>query len=338
MKSIAFGIIGTGIIAKVHARSLKAIEGSHLAAVYNPHPGKAKAFAEEYNCKGFEDFDSFFSSVDAVIVATPSGDHLEGALAAINAHKPVLVEKPLEVTHERADRIIRAAEENDVLLAGVFHSRFFELSGIIKRTIDSGRLGKIALADAYIKWYRSQEYYDSALWRGTWDKDGGGILMNQGIHAVDLLRWFMGSVKSVGGIIRTIGHERIEVEDTAAATLEFENGALGVIEGTTSSYPGYKKKIEIYGSEGSIVMEENYLTAWDMKNSTKEDEVIIEKFLNKRDEKEDGHMKELEAFAENIRSGTRPMIDGREARKAIELIEAIYKSSREDGRRISLPL
>ena len=305
MKSIAFGIIGTGVIAKVHARSLKAIEGSHLAAVYNPHPGKAKAFAEEYNCKGFEDFDSFFSSVDAVIVATPSGDHLEGALAAINAHKPVLVEKPLEVTLQRADRIIRAAEENDVLLAGVFHSRFFELSGIIKR---------------------------------TWDKDGGGILMNQGIHAVDLLRWFMGPVKSVGGIIRTIGHERIEVEDTAAATLEFENGALGVIEGTTSSYPGYKKKIEIYGSEGSIVMEENYLTVWDMKNPTKEDEAIIEKFLNKRDEKEDGHMKELEAFAENIRSGTRPMIDGREARKAIELIDAIYKSSREDGRRITLPL
>ncbi|MCR5732589.1 MAG: Gfo/Idh/MocA family oxidoreductase [Sphaerochaetaceae bacterium] len=338
MKSIGFGIVGAGVIAKVHARSLKQIDGSHLEAVFNPHPGKAKAFAQEYGCKGFEDMASFLDAVDAVIIATPSGDHLEGALAAIEAGKPVLVEKPLEVTIERADRIIRAAEEKGVLLAGVFHSRFFELSSVIKKAIDSGRLGKIVLADAYIKWYRSQEYYDSALWRGTWDKDGGGILMNQGIHAVDLLQYFMGPVKSIGGVVRTINHERIEVEDTATATLEFENGALGVIEGTTGCYPGYKKRIEIYGSEGSIVMEENYLKAWDMKNPTQEDERIKEKYLDKPNADEDGHLNELAVFADNIREGTRPMIDGREARKAIELIEAIYKSSKEEGRRINLPL
>lgn len=351
MKTVGFGMIGCGMIAKIHAKAISEIEGSKVVAGYDPFPGAAKAFAEMFGCKGYDNLEEFLADpeIDAVTVATPSGLHLDGALAAIKAGKNVIVEKPIEITLERADQIIKAAEEKGVILGGIFHSRYFEVPQLIKKAIDSGKLGQIAIADAQVKWYRSQEYYDSGKWRGTWKLDGGGALMNQSIHAIDLLQWFMGPVTEITGSCVRLAHERIEVEDTAVATVKFANGALGVIEGTTCAWPGYMKRIEIYGSEGSIILEEESLKAWDMKNPTPEDEAIVAKYVGKGSDQNggagdpstlgyEGHKLELTDFADAVRNHRKPMIDGHEARKAVEIIEAIYKSSNEGGKKVSLPL
>lgn len=351
MKTIGFGMIGCGMISEIHAKAISEIEGSKVVAGYDPVPGRAKAFGEKFGCRGYDNLDEFLqdSELDAVIIATPSGLHLDGALAAINEGKAVLVEKPIEITLERIDKIIKAAEEKDVILGGIFHSRYFPVPELIKKTVESGRLGKIAMADAQVKWYRSQEYYDSGKWRGTWALDGGGALMNQSIHAIDLLQWFMGPVKEISGRCRTIAHERIEVEDSAVATCVFENGALGVIEGTTCAWPGFLKRIQICGSEGTIVMEEESLKVWEMKNPTAEDEEIRRKYLGVESAQNggagdpstlgyEGHKLEITDFADAVRNHRKPMIDGNEARKAVEIIEAIYKSSDNNGETIKLPL
>lgn len=349
MKTIGFGTIGCGMIAGIHAKAIKEIEGSKLIAGYDPVPGRAEAFGQENDCLGYDDLDKFLANpdIDIVTIATPSGLHLDGALKAIDAGKNVIVEKPIEITLERIDQIIKKADEKGVILGGIFHSRYFKVPQLIKKTIDSGRLGKIALADAQVKWYRSQEYYDSGAWRGTWKLDGGGALMNQSIHAIDLLQWFMGPVTEISGSIATLAHERIEVEDSAVATLKFENGALGVIEGTTSAWPGFLKRIEICGSEGTIVMEEESLKVWSFKNETAEDEEIRKKYIG-GDTGDGGagdpstlgyfgHKLELTDFADAVRKHRQPLIDGREARKAVEIIEGIYTSAR-TGESVKLPI
>ena len=351
MKTVGYGIIGCGMISEIHAKALSEIPEAKLIAGFHPVPGKAAAFGEKFGCLGYDNFEEFLanSDIEAVTVATPSGLHLQGALGAINAGKNVIVEKPIEITLERVDQIIKAAEEKGVILGGIFHSRYFEIPQLIKKTIESGRLGTIAMADAQVKWYRSQEYYDSGKWRGTWALDGGGALMNQSIHAIDLLSWFMGPIKEISGRCETLAHERIEVEDTAVATCRFENGALGVIEGTTCAWPGFLKRIEICGSEGTIVMEEESLKVWEMKNPTPEDEEIVRKYIGKESAQNggagdpstlgyEGHKLELEDFTAAVRDKRKPLVDGYEARKAVEIIEAIYKSSKLGGKVVTLPL
>ena len=180
-------------------------------------------------------------AVDAVSVATPSGAHMEPAVAAAKAGKHVIVEKPLEITLQRCDRIINECEKNGVKLSTFFPSRFHDSSIKMKRAVDEGRFGRLTLGDAYVKWFRTQEYYDSGAWRGTWKLDGGGALMNQAVHTVDLLTWLMGPVVEIQAQTATLAHERIEVEDVATATLRFANGALGIIEASTAVYPGYLK-------------------------------------------------------------------------------------------------
>ena len=176
--------------------------------------------------------------MEAVTIATPSGAHMEPAVAAAKAGKHVVVEKPLEVTLKKCDRIIEACDKAGVKLAAIFPSRFHDSSKLMKQAVDAGRFGRLTLGDAYVKWYRTQQYYDSGAWRGTWALDGGGALMNQAVHTVDLLAWLMGPVAEVQANTATLAHERIEVEDTAVATLQFANGALGIIEATTAAYPG----------------------------------------------------------------------------------------------------
>ncbi|MDR1319633.1 MAG: Gfo/Idh/MocA family oxidoreductase, partial [Treponema sp.] len=257
---------------------------------------------------------------------------------AIGAGKHVIVEKPLEITTARCDAIIAEAKANKVGLGTVFPSRYHAPSRIIKKAIDGGRLGKIVLAEAQIKWYRSQEYYDSGKWRGTWQLDGGGALMNQGIHAIDLLQWFMGGVKEVFAYTDTLAHERIEVEDTAAAVLKFENGAIGVIEGTTGAYPGFLKKIEICGSAGCVTMEEESITTWKFAAEGPEDETLRREYgsatatgggvSDPRAIGYHGHRMLFESFLAALREGRSPDIDGAEGRKAVEIIEAVYRSAK----------
>ena len=236
---VRFGIIGAGMIAGVHAEALKQIPAAELVAVCDCAQDKARAFAAKHNCQSVATLEELLASgVEAVTVATPSGMHHEAVLAAARAGKHILCEKPLEITPKRITEMVEACESAGVLLAAVFPSRFCRAAEAIADALQAGRFGRPTLISASIRWYREPSYYLNAAWRGTWELDGGGALMNQGIHTIDLLTWFGGAVRRVCGRCANILHTDIAVEDTAAATIEFASGALGVVEAGTSCFPG----------------------------------------------------------------------------------------------------
>lgn len=343
-----FGIIGLGMIAGFHAKAIASIDKAVLVAGFDMVPGRADAFCQDKpGVKAYDKLEDFLKDpeIDIVTVTTPSGAHMEVALAAIRAHKHVIVEKPMEVTTEKIDIMIEEAKKNKVVLSGIFQSRFFEAPILIKKAIDEGRFGKLTLCDAQIKWFRTQEYYDSVGWRGTWKLDGGGALMNQSIHAVDLLQWFCGPAEEISSVTATLGHKNIEVEDTAAAVLKFRNGAIGVIEGSTAVYPGFLKKLEICGTKGSVILEEESLKAWTFADERPEDEEIRKRFINNTETGGGasdpaaigfiGHARCFENVLAAIENGTEPLITGEEARKSVEIIRAIYKSA-QSGQKVTL--
>lgn len=340
MADKGFGIIGLGMIAEFHAQAIEHMTGCKLVAGFDPVPGRAAKFAEKHNCRGYENLEDFLKDPELQIctVATPSGLHLDGAVAAANAKKHVIVEKPLEITPERCQAIIDACKKNGVQLSGIFPSRYHESAELLKKAVEQGRFGKIAFADAQIKWYRSQEYYDSGAWRGTWKMDGGGCYMNQGIHAIDLLQWVMGPVTEVCAFTDTLGHERIEVEDTAAAVLKFKNGAVGTIEGTTCAYPGFLKRVEVMGTKGSVIIEEESIIKWQFAEETEEDEKIREKFANNTATGGGAsdpsaisfvpHQHLFEAFVKSLDNGTEPEVSGESASQSVKIICAAYESAK----------
>ena len=337
---IGFGVIGLGLIAEFHVKAIGEMSGCRFVAGFDTVPGRAESFCASNGGKPYTSMEDFLadSEVDIVTVATPSGLHLDGAMAALKAGKHVIVEKPLEISGERCDAIIRQAEKSGHLLGTVFPSRYHEAPRIIKKAIQAGRFGKIVLADAQIKWWRTQEYYDGGKWRGTWQLDGGGVLMNQGIHAIDLLQWLMGPVREVMAFTATLAHERIEVEDTAAAALRFADGALGIIEGSTGAYPGFFKKLEICGSRGSVTLEEENIINWTFDKEESGDEEIRSKFRNvgksgggAADPKAisfKGHQWLFEDFVSSLRENRPFAVGGAEGKKAVEIIEAIYRSAK----------
>ncbi len=343
---VGWGIIGCGMIARFHAKAIAEMRGSTLVACHSRSLDKANAFASEYGGQAYDDLRSMLShpKLDIVTICTPSGAHLEPALEAARAGKHVLVEKPLEVTPARCDRLIAACAKANVSLGTIFPSRFHRSSQLLKQAVAQERFGKIATADAYVKWYRTQQYYDSGNWRGTWKLDGGGALMNQAIHSVDLLLWLMGDVRSVAAMTSLRAHERIEVEDTAVAILEFESGALGTIEATTASYPGALKRIEISGSMGSAILEEEALIRWSFQKQTKQDAKIFTQMQGNQtgggasDPTAIGHAAHRELFKDFLGSvGNRSAssIDGEQGKRSVRLIDAIYRSAK-SGKRVAL--
>ena len=313
--SMGFGIVGLGMIAGFHARAIAEMPGGRLAACCDIDPGRVEAFAASHGCAGYTSLSEFLAhaGLDIVNICTPSGLHLEPAIAAIEAGKHLLIEKPIEISLNRIDRIIDAAERKRVTVAGIFQSRFREGARTVKRAAEAGRFGRLVLGDAYVKWYRSQDYYDRGGWKGKVRFDGGGALMNQSIHAIDLLQWFMGPVAAVEAYKTTLGHERIELS----------------------------------GTRGSAALEEDALRAWSFLDEEPEDGEIRTRLgagdatgggaadpaaIDHR-----GHMREFQEIALCIESGTRPLVDAREARKSVEIILAIYRSA-ERGREVTLPL
>lgn len=344
-----FGIIGCGMISNFHAKAIADIRGARVAACFDMFPASAQRLAQATGCRAYDDLKQMLAdpAVDIVTICTPSGSHMEPAVEAARAGKHVIVEKPLEVTLKRCDKIIDACEKAGVTLSTIFPSRFHESSQLIKKAVDKGRFGRLTVGDSYVKWFRTQEYYDSGAWRGTWKLDGGGALMNQAIHSVDLLVWLMGPVAEVSAYTATLAHERIEVEDVAMAALRFANGALGVIEATTAAYPGALKRIELHGSEGSAVLEEEDITMWEFAKRTSADRALLERMRGKTktgggaaDPAAIGHHGHTHLFNDvlaAIRKGQPPLIDGREGRRSVEVILAIYKSA-QSGRPVKLPL
>lgn len=349
MKKFGFGIIGCGMISEFHAAAIAELENGELTAVSSRSEENAKKLVDQYNVEWHQDYNDLVKrdDVDIVCVCTPSGAHLEPATAAAEAKKHVVVEKPLEVTLDRCDSIIQVCDENGVQLCAIFPSRFQECSQTVKAAIDSNRFGKLTVGDVYNKWWRDQDYYDSGGWRGTWKLDGGGALMNQAIHAVDLLQWFMGPVESIMAFTDCLTHERIEVEDTAIAALRFKNGALGTIEATTSIWPGFTRRIEIHGNAGTAKMDGENIAFWQFEKEASDDEKVREKFAMPSDASggaadpraisHEFHRRQLADFLNALETGDEPLVHGREGRKAVEIILGIYESSKTKSM-VTLPL
>jgi predicted dehydrogenase len=338
------------MIAQFHARALAEVPGARLVALVSRNPANSRALAESVNvpCDCYTDIGPILTRKDVhiVIVTTPSGAHLDAAVAAAQAGKHVVVEKPLEITLERCDRIIDACERNRVQLCTIFPSRFGDANQALKAAVDAGRFGRRTLGETTCKWWRPQTYYDEGGWKGTKALDGGGALMNQAIHNVDLLLWLMGPATHVSGFTATLAHERIEVEDTAVACLRFANGALGVIQATTSVQPGLPKTIAVHGAGGSVVIEQDDVLRWDFTPEKPEDRTFKERFAQKTGASGGssnpaaishvGHARQLADFVQAIETGSSPLVDGREGRKAVEVILAVYESAA-TGRTVELP-
>jgi predicted dehydrogenase len=329
------------MIARFHARALAEIPDARIVALVDSELPRAHKLAEELGLGKENTYPEpppmlARRDVDIVIVATPSGVHMPPAVACAEAGKHVVVEKPLEITVERCDRIIEACDRNKVKLCTIFPSRFADSNRTLKEAVDAGRFGRLTLGETTCKWWRTQAYYDQGGWRGTWALDGGGALMNQAIHNVDLLLWMMGPASDVVGFTATLAHERIEVEDTAVACLRFQNGALGVIEATTSVHPGFPKTIAIHGNRGSAVIEQEDILRWEFDPETEADRAIRQRFAQKVGASGGssdpsaishvGHARQLTDFVEAIRTGRPPLVDGREGRRAVAAICAIYES------------
>jgi predicted dehydrogenase len=344
-----FGIIGCGMISRFHAKAIADVRGAKLVACFDQFGAAVDRFATEVGCRGYHALDEMLGDpeVDVVTICSPSGAHMEPALAAANAGKHVIVEKPLEITLSRCDKIIAACQKNNVVLSTIFPSRFHESSVMLKKAVEAQRFGRLTMGDSYVKWFRTQQYYDSGAWRGTWELDGGGALMNQAIHSVDLLTWLMGPVASISAHTATLAHERIAVEDVATASLRFENGALGVIEASTAAYPGYLKRIELHGSDGSAVIEEEDIKVWDFAKKKPGDAAILQRMAGRTESGggaadpsaigHHGHAAQFQDVIKAIKSGRKPAIDGLEGRRSVEIILAIYKAA-ETGKAVELPL
>ncbi len=347
---LTFGIIGAGMIANFHAQAIQAMKGGKLGAIYARNPQKALDFGLVYNCTPYSDLNDLLAdeSIDIVTIATPSGTHLEPVIAAAKAGKHIICEKPLEITPDRIVEMIQVSKENKVVLAGIFNRRFNPAVEALKKATDQGRFGQLTLCDAYVKWYRSQEYYDSGAWRGTWKLDGGGALMNQSIHTIDQLIYLAGDIKRLSASITCLTHDRIEVEDTAVAILEFENGARGVIQGSTSCWSsnGHPAEVHLCGSEGSVFMTDESFRVWDFKTHNIDDDFIKENLMSDTNQgigandPSDidfyGHLRNFEDVVEAIKTGREPLITGEEALKAVHVIDAIYRSAQQNGAWITL--
>lgn len=339
-KNFGFGVVGAGMISHFHAKAIAEIKNARLLGIYSTNKIKSDQFASEYNCTAYNTLDEMLSrpEIDIICICTPSGIHLEPAVASVKAGKHCLIEKPLEITIGRCDIIIEAAHKAGVKTGVIFPSRFYEASRQLKKSIDEKRFGDLVLGDAYVKWSRSSEYYQSGKWRGSWKYDGGGALMNQGIHSVDLLQWYMGPVESVQSVSANIRHKDIEVEDTIVSTLKFSNGALGTIECSTAVFPGALKRIEIIGTAGTAILEESSLIKWEFEQESKEDEHVRNAIkygnisnggaANPADISFIGHQKQIEDFIHSVETYGRPLVDAEEGRKSVEVVNAIYESAR----------
>jgi len=339
MKTWNFGIVGAGLIADFHARAIADIPNAKLVGCCDKIADRAEQLAQKYGVKTFGDYEEMVKSdeVDIVTIATPSGFHLEPTVAAARANKHVLCEKPLEITLERIDAMIEAHQKSGTQLGGIFPYRFNDSQKVLRDAINSGRLGTISYAGIYVPWWRKDEYYKDS-WHGTWKLDGGGALMNQSIHMVDMLCDLMAPIESLQAFTGTIGHPQIEAEDTATAALRYTNGALGIIYGTTASYPGQFRRFEITGTKGTVIQVEDSFTVWQFADEKLEDEEIRKKFggisggggvSDPAAITHDNHTRNFQAFLEALDTGKDFWIDGAEARKAVEIILAVYQSAKE---------
>lgn len=335
---IRFGIVGCGVVAPLHAEAIHACPYTELVAVADVDGQKAAKFATEYGIeRSYGDIGEMLAldDLDVISVCTPSGLHGDTVIQAARAGKHVLCEKPLEVSGAKMTEMIDSCRRHGVLLGVLYQRRASGVAKLVKQAIDAGEIGKLVLCDAYLKYYRDQAYYDSAGWRGTWAMDGGGALMNQGVHGVDMIQWLTGGVESLYAKASALAR-RIEVEDTAVALVQYKNGAYGVIEAATTVYPEHSTRFELHGERGTISFDDTGILEWNVlgKGNLAETmnpgpDIVI-------GARSAGHYHFIEDMALAVKEGRAPLVPGEEARKAVDIILAIYESSR-THREIVLP-
>lgn len=340
---LGFGIIGAGMISAFHAQAIGQLTGARLVGVASRSADKARALAGKHGVFSTTNYDELLARPDlhVVCITTPSGAHLEPALAAIRAGKHVVIEKPLEITTARTDEILAAADRAGVRVAPIFQGRFGDGARTVKAALDAGRFGRLVLASAYVKWHRTAQYYTG--YRGSLTLDGGGAVINQAIHGLDLLLWFAGLPVEVFAWKTKRVHTGIEAEDTAAAALKFPDGALGAFEASTALWPGWSRRIELCGEHGSVCLEDDRIAKWEFRAARPEDDAIRAGGANAlgsgaSDPKAisvEGHRRQLQDLVDALAAGRAPALDGREGRKAVALVNAIYESA-ESGTPVTL--
>jgi predicted dehydrogenase len=333
-----FGIIGAGVISAYHAKAIEAHPDGKIVAVADVSRACADRFAAEHGGEAVTDLEAMLrrTDIDAVCVCSPTYLHAEHAVAAIRAGKHVIVEKSMAINLKDATRMIVAARDQNVKLAVIFQKRTEEAAQRIKKAIEAGVFGKMVFGDASIKYWRNQAYYDSADWRGTWDKEGGGASMTQGTHGIDLLLYMMGEVEKIYAWMDTVAHVRIEVEDVALALLKFKNGAYGRLQTTTAANPGQGNVFEFNGTHGTAVLVEDTITSWAVSDSketlAKETIVGVEGKASTAASSAtvfpvEGHIKQIANFIAAVRGQEELICDGYEGRRSLHLIMALYESA-----------
>jgi UDP-N-acetyl-2-amino-2-deoxyglucuronate dehydrogenase len=339
-----FGIIGCGVIGPTHAEAIKSLPNAELVAVVDNVPEKAQAMAQKYATKAYTDIQDMLEHehLDVVDICTPSGMHGEHACQVMRAGCDVIVEKPMEITRERVAEMLRVQQETGRKMAVISQHRFDESTMQVHKFVEQQAFGRLVLGNAAIPWWRSQQYYDSGAWRGTWALDGGGVLMNQSIHSIDLLQWLMGPVKSLTAYTDTLVHT-METEDVSVAILRFANGALGTISATTGAYPGVTTRIEILGNKGSAVIESDHLSFLHVASEESAEVGAYggnpEQYKLKQETRKatasdpaalasTTHALQIADMIRAIREDGTPLVDGNAARHPVEIILAIYESAR----------
>jgi predicted dehydrogenase len=345
MNELRLAILGAGNIASVHAQAIDAVDGARLVLVSDAGSGRGRDLAERYGARYAADAHAVVADpeVDGVVVTTPSGLHADAVVAAAERGKHALVEKPLDVRLDRCDAMIEAARRNGTVLAGVFQNRFAPGVTRAREAVRAGRLGRLVLANAAVPWHRPEAYYAGDGWRGTWRLDGGGALMNQGIHTVDLLQQLAGPLAALSAATVARVHA-IEVEDTAVASLRFVDGALGTLHATTASWPGAPARVELYGEKGSVVLEDGRIAMWRVAGGDPaEERALLELDAGGGSGSADPmaigierHRLQMEDFVAAVRTGRAPAVPGAEARRAVEIVLAVYASAR-SGRPVDFP-
>lgn len=354
------GIIGCGKVTGMHAAALKAISKSAFTAVCSRDEKKSQEFATRYGVNGYTNVTEMVSKekLDMVTICTPHPAHMAAAIEAMKAGANVLIEKPLASSLEDCDAMLSVSRETGKKIGIISQRRFYSPCLRLKEAIDSGKIGKPALGTVFMFGWRNEAYYKSDSWRGKWKEEGGGVLVNQAPHQLDLLQWFMGSeIEEVYGIWKNINHPYIEVEDTALAIIKFKNGGVGNIVVSNSQNPGIYGKVHIHGDNGasvgvqtdggamfiagmtsileppvndlwSVPGEENKLRDWIKEDSD---------FFNSINSAEYYHRLQFEDFMDALIEGRKPMVSGEEGRVTVEIFTAIYRSQR-DGKPIKFPL
>ncbi|MEW2519190.1 Gfo/Idh/MocA family protein [Actinacidiphila alni] len=335
-----FALVGAGVIGQVHARLIAGLAGhAELGVVVDTDAGRARTLAGEYGCDALDDLGAACAraDVDAVAVCLPSGLHADAAVLALRAGKHVVVEKPLDVSLAAADRIAAAERESGRTVAVISQRRFQPAAAFVHRAVTDGRLGRITSGVAESTFWRGQDYYDSGGWRGTLAGDGGGALMNQGIHALDLLLWMMGEPVEVQAYAGRLAHERIDVEDTVAATIRFASGAIGTVTATTAAYPGLPVRLAVHGDGGSAVIEREDLAYFHSAADARPDDGFDHNqavpFGSEGGQAsiDEAHRDQYLDFIAAVREGRPPLVGTPQARRALQVVLAVYESARTGG-------